>query len=440
MKLCVIGTGYVGLVAGAAFADYGNNVVCADIDESKINMLNDGKIPIYEPGLDKIVERNVKKGRLRFSTNIEESVKGVSVIFMAVGTPQGDDGNADLRYLAAASETVAKSIQSGVIVVHKSTVPVGTAAKMQDIYDRDSKFQVSVVSNPEFLKEGDAINDFMKPERIIIGTRDEKTRATMHELYSPFVRTRDRIIDMDPVSAELTKYASNAFLATRISYMNDLSRLCEKVGGDIDLVRRGMGSDSRIGPKFLYPGIGYGGSCFPKDISAIIHLSRQYGSELSIVEETSNINERQKSFLVEKLEAYFGDVKGKTIAILGLAFKPNTDDIREAPAKIIVSKLKKMGAVVRAYDPIAMDNFREEFPADDSMSYHKNLYETVEGADATLLCTEWKEFQQPDFERIAGLMKGRALFDGRNVWSRTQTSKNGFRLESIGRPVTGESN
>ncbi|MBU1220961.1 UDP-glucose/GDP-mannose dehydrogenase family protein [Myxococcota bacterium] len=438
MKLCVIGTGYVGLVAGAAFADYGNNVICVDIDPEKIKMLKEGKIPIYEPGLDKIVERNAKKGFITFTTDIVTAVKGVKVIFMAVGTPQGDDGNADLKYLEQATKTVASSINSDVIVVHKSTVPVGTASKMQEIYDKESKYKVSVVSNPEFLKEGDAINDFMKPERIIIGTNDETTRATMHELYSPFVRTRDRIIDMDPISAELTKYASNAFLATRISFMNDLSRLCDLVGADIELIRRGMGSDSRIGPKFLYPGIGYGGSCFPKDISAILYLSRSLDSRLSIVEETSNVNDTQKGLVVDKMLRHFKSLNGMTVAVLGLAFKPNTDDTREAPAKVIIRRLKENGANVRAYDPVAQENFKNEFPEDANLKYCNGLYETVTGADAAILCTEWKEFQQPDFERISKLMKGRALFDGRNVWSRKETARCGFRLEGIGRPVTGE--
>lgn len=438
MKLCVIGTGYVGLVAGAAFADYGNNVICVDIDPEKIKMLKEGKIPIYEPGLDKIVERNAKKGFITFTTDIDAAVKGVKVIFMAVGTPQGDDGNADLKYLEQATKTVASSIDGDVIVVHKSTVPVGTASKMQEIYNKESKYKVSVVSNPEFLKEGDAINDFMKPERIIIGTNDETTRATMHELYSPFVRTRDRIIDMDPVSAELTKYASNAFLATRISFMNDLSRLCDLVGADIELIRRGMGSDSRIGPKFLYPGIGYGGSCFPKDISAILYLSRSLDSRLSIVEETSNVNDTQKGVIVDKMLRHFKSLNGMTVAVLGLAFKPNTDDTREAPAKVIIRRLKENGVSVRAYDPVAQENFKNEFPEDSNLKYCNGLYETVTGADAAILCTEWKEFQQPDFEKISKLMKGKALFDGRNVWSRKETARCGFRLEGIGRPVTGE--
>lgn len=435
MKVCVIGTGYVGLVAGAAFADFGNDVVCVDQDETKIRKLNQGIIPIYEPGLDELVERNAKKGRIRFSTDLAPSVKGVAVVFMAVGTPQGEDGNADLSALFAAAEQVADAIDGFTVIVDKSTVPVGTADRVQEIFNRRARHEAVVVSNPEFLKEGDAINDFMRPERVIIGTSDERARRIMHELYQPFVRSRERIIDMDARSAELTKYASNAFLATRISFMNNIARLCEIVGADVELVRKGMGSDSRIGPKFLYAGTGYGGSCFPKDISALLYLSHEKDVYLDVVEATDAANRRQKRVLVEKLERRFGDLRGRVIAVLGLAFKPNTDDIREAPARVVVQELLERGAVVRAYDPVAMDNFMAVFPPSAQISYFDNLYDTVTGADAACLVTEWHEFQRPDFARVRKLMRGNTLLDGRNVWNVGEIRENGFYYEGIGRPI-----
>jgi UDPglucose 6-dehydrogenase len=406
-----------------------------DIDEKKIQMLWKGEIPIYEPGLDVMVARNVEKKRLIFSTDLPAAVKNVQVVFLAVGTPQGDDGNADLSALKAAAEVVAKNINGFTVIVDKSTVPVGTADVIQDIFNRNSSHEAVVVSNPEFLKEGDAINDFMRPERVVIGTSDERARRVMHELYQPFVRSRERIIDMDTRSAELTKYASNAFLATRISFMNNVARLCEIVGADVELVRKGMGSDSRIGPKFLYAGTGYGGSCFPKDISALLYLSHQVDQFLDVVEATSSSNERQKRILVEKMERRLGDLKGKVVAVLGLAFKPNTDDIREAPAKVIVELLEQKGAIVRAYDPVAMDNFKASYPAGANRTYFDNLYDTVEGADATCLVTEWHEFQRPDFARIRKAMRGNSLFDGRNVWNTQEIRENGFYYEGIGRPI-----
>jgi UDPglucose 6-dehydrogenase len=435
MHVCVIGTGYVGLVAGAAFADFGNTVHCVDIDEAKIRKLLLGEIPIYEPGLDVMVARNVEKKRLLFSTNLSAAVKNVQVVFLAVGTPQGDDGNADLSALKAAAEVVAENINGFTVIVDKSTVPVGTADIIQDIFNRHAQHEAVVVSNPEFLKEDDAINDFMRPERVVIGTGDERARRVMHELYQPFVRSRERIIDMDTRSAELTKYASNAFLATRISFMNNIARLCEIVGADVELVRKGMGSDSRIGPKFLYAGTGYGGSCFPKDISALLYLSHQVDQYLDVVEATSSSNARQKRILVDKMERHLGDLKGRVVAVLGLAFKPNTDDIREAPAKVIVELLEQKGAVVRAYDPVAMDNFRASYPASDGRLYFDNLYDAVEGADAACLVTEWHEFQRPDFSRIRKAMRGNSLFDGRNVWNTHEVRENGFYYEGIGRPI-----
>ncbi len=435
MKICVIGTGYVGLVAGAAFADFGNQVHCVDIDEQKIIKLRKGEIPIYEPGLDLLVTRNAEKNRLVFGTDIALAVKDVQVVFLAVGTPQGDDGNADLSALKAAARVVAENINGFTVIVDKSTVPVGTADVIQDIFNQHATTEAVVVSNPEFLKEGDAINDFMRPERVIIGTNDPRARQIMHELYQPFVRSRERIIDMDTRSAELTKYASNAFLATRISFMNNIARLCETVGADVELVRKGMGSDSRIGPKFLYAGTGYGGSCFPKDISALLYLSRSLEQFLDVVEATSVTNDRQKGILVEKIEKHFGKLDNLVIAVLGLAFKPNTDDIREAPAQVIVNKLEKAGVSVRLYDPVAMPNFRQLFPENEKRSYFNNLYDTVSGADAVCLVTEWHEFQRPDFGRIRELMRGNALFDGRNIWNVNEIRKFGFSYEGIGRPV-----
>ena len=435
MRVCVIGTGYVGLVAGAAFADFGNQVHCVDVDVTKIEKLHRGEIPIYEPGLDVMVQRNIEAGRLTFSTDIAGAVKNVQVVFLAVGTPQGDDGNADLSALTRAAEMVARNINGFTVVVDKSTVPVGTADMIQEIFNKNKEFEAVVVSNPEFLKEGDAINDFMRPERVIIGTGDERARRIMHELYQPFVRSRERIIDMDCRSAELTKYASNAFLATRISFMNNIARLCEIVGADVELVRKGMGSDSRIGPKFLYAGTGYGGSCFPKDISALLYLSRKMDQFLDVVESTSTSNERQKKILVEKMERHLGDLKGKVVGILGLAFKPNTDDIREAPSRVIVELLRQKGAIVRAYDPVAMDNFRAEYPAEEDRIYLDNLYDTVTGADAVCLVTEWHEFQRPDFGRIRELMRGNSLFDVRNIWNTHEIRQHGFYYEGIGRPV-----
>ncbi len=434
MKICVIGTGYVGLVAGAAFADFGNQVVCVDIDEEKVSALNSGVIPIYEPGLDRIVARNASKGRLTFTTDLAQAVKDKHVVFLAVGTPQGDDGNANLTYLMEAAKTVAEHITGFTIVVDKSTVPVGTAERVQAIFNETTEHEAIVVSNPEFLKEGDAINDFMKPERVIIGTTSERARNIMGELYAPFVRSRNRILFMDERSAELTKYASNAFLATRISFMNEMARLCDKVGADVEFVRKGMGSDSRIGPKFLYPGIGYGGSCFPKDISAIMHLSRREKQPLQVITATHEVNEAQKTLLVEKLKTHKKDLNGLKIALLGLAFKPNTDDTREAPAHKIVERLLAEGASIRAYDPIAMENFEREHPASERLVYCKNLYDAVEGCEVALLATEWHELQRPDFEKIRSLMTGALLLDGRNVWSRKEVQRVGFTLESVGRP------
>ncbi len=434
MKIAVIGTGYVGLVAGACFSDFGNDVTCCDIDENKISMLKNGEIPIYEPGLEPIVHRNVEAGRLHFTTDVYQGVKGAKVVFMAVGTPMGEDGRANLTYLKQAAKMVAEGIDGFTVIVDKSTVPVGTADMLRDYMSDFTSHEVVVASNPEFLKEGDAVNDFMKPERVIIGTTDERARKLLHELYKPFVRSRDRIIDMDARSAELTKYAANAMLATRISFMNEIARFCEMVGADVELVRKGVGSDSRIGPKFLYPGIGYGGSCFPKDVSALILQGKDAGYDFQVVRATQQVNADQKKVLVDKVKARFGDdLSGRTIGVLGLAFKPNTDDIREAPAHVIVEGLLAAGATVKAYDPVAMDNFKSQHPENDRLSYVGDMYEAATDADALLLCTEWHEFQRPDFARLREIMAGNVLLDGRNVWNTTEVAELGFDYEGIGR-------
>ncbi len=434
MKLCVIGTGYVGLVAGAGFAEFGNTVVCCDIDADKIERLNQGEIPIYEPGLETLVERNKDKGRLTFTTDIANAVAGVEMVFMAVGTPMGDDGRADLRALWAAGETLAKALTGFAVIVDKSTVPVGTAEKLEAHMRQFTEVDFTVASNPEFLKEGDAVNDFMKPDRVIIGTSNLQAIEMLRHLYAPFVRTWDRIMTMDRRSAELTKYAANSYLATRISFMNDMAVLCEKMGADVDLVRRGMGSDSRIGRRFLFPGLGYGGSCFPKDVSALLRQAEDVDMQLQLVEATERVNKRQKGLLYEKAKAHFGDLSGKTFAVWGLAFKPQTDDVREAPALVLVQALLDAGATVRGFDPEANDTFAEIL-ADDRMQYATDAYEAVQGADALFLCTEWMEFRRPDFDRIKAAMREAVVFDGRNIYSPRRLTELGFIYHGVGRLI-----
>jgi len=433
MKLCVIGTGYVGLVAGAGFAEFGNTVRCCDIDAEKIRRLNQGEIPIYEPGLKGLVDRNVAKGHLSFTTEIQRSVADVDLVFLAVGTPMGDDGRADLSALFAAGRTVAAGIRGFTVIVDKSTVPVGTAdaleKEMQSITDQE----LTVASNPEFLKEGDAVADFMSPDRVIIGTVHPKALEMLRYIYSPFLRTHDRIMTMDRRSAELTKYAANAYLATRISFINDISLLCEKVGADVDLVRRGMGSDHRIGPKFLFPGIGYGGSCFPKDVNALIHQAEDVDMHLTLVEATDHINQRQKGLLLSKAKAHFGSLSGKTMAVWGLAFKPRTDDVREAPAQVLVAGLLEAGARVRVFDPEANGTFREAMP-EAPVEYCDNPYDAVQGASALFLCTEWMEFRRPDFDRVNQLMAEPVIFDGRNIYDPDRLRSGGFTYYGLGRP------
>ncbi len=433
MKLCVIGTGYVGLVAGAGFAQFGNSVTCCDIDTAKIEQLNRGEIPIFEPGLKPLVERNVGKGRLRFTTDIIQSVAEVDLVFMAVGTPMGEDGRADLSALFAAGRSVAAGARGFTVIVDKSTVPVGTADALEKEIQGLTDSEITVASNPEFLKEGDAVNDFMKPDRVIIGSVHPRALDMLRHIYAPFVRTNDRIMTMDRRSAELTKYAANAYLATRISFINDISMLCEKVGADVDLVRRGMGADHRIGPKFLFPGIGYGGSCFPKDVSALIRQAEDADMHLALVEATDRINQRQKGLLLDKARAHFGDLAGKTMGVWGLAFKPQTDDVREAPALVLVAGLLEAGARVRAFDPEANDTFRQAMPA-AKVEYCNNAYEAVKGADALFLCTEWMELRRPEFDRVKELMAQPVIFDGRNIYDPERLRTQGFTYFGLGRP------
>ncbi|UQA58608.1 UDP-glucose dehydrogenase family protein [Polyangium aurulentum] len=433
MKLAVIGTGYVGLVAGAGFADFGNDVHCVDVDESKIARLSRGEVPIYEPGLDALIASNAKAGRLTFSTDVAAAVRGAEVVIIAVGTPPAADGSADLSAVFAVAETIGKNMNGYKVVVTKSTVPVGTADRIQQIIGRVTKEPFGVASNPEFLKEGAAIEDFMKPDRVVIGSNDARALEVLRRLYSAFVRTNDRIHAMDARSAELTKYAANAMLATRISFMNDLAVLSEKLGADIERVRKAVGADPRIGPKFLFPGVGFGGSCFPKDISALIHTAEGVGHELAVVRAAEEVNKRQKQLLGDKIRRHFdGALEGRTVAVWGLAFKPQTDDIREAPALVLIDMLLEAGAKVRAHDPAAMDNVRAL--VGDRVTFTETMYQATEGADALALVTEWHEYRQPDFNRIKGLMRTPALFDGRNVWDPKDLRSLGFKYTGIGRP------
>lgn len=432
MKICVIGTGYVGLVAGAGFADMGNDVVCCDIDASKIDMLNNGQLPIYEPGLEKLVAHNAAEGRLSFTTDVKGGVAGAEVVLLAVGTPPAPDGSADLSYIFGAAETAAKALTGWAVLVTKSTVPVGTGDKIEAIARKHAKHDFAVASNPEFLKEGDALNDFMKPDRVIIGSSDKRAVATLTALYAPFTRSSDRILVMDRRSAELTKYAANSMLATRISFMNDLANLCEVLGADIELVRRGMGSDNRIGTKFLYAGAGFGGSCFPKDLRAAVSTAREAGTRLEILDAVVAVNERQKRRLGEKVLKHFGgDVKGKKIAVWGLAFKPGTDDIREAPALVLIEDLLAAGAVISATDPVAIPATRKVLG--DRVTFETSNYRCAESADALVLVTEWHDYRRPNFQRLRGVMAAPIVFDGRNVWDPGDMRAAGFTYYGIGR-------
>ena len=431
MKIGVVGTGYVGLVAAACFAENGNAVIGVDIDEAKIKALLAGQIPIYEPGLAEIVVHNVAEGRLRFTTDISVAVRECDVLFIAVGTPQDEDGSADLQYVLKVAEQIADAMNGPKIVVNKSTVPVGTAAKVRAAIEARTKHPVSVVSNPEFLKEGAAVDDFLKPDRVVIGTSDPAAEAIMKELYDPFVRTGKPILAMDNVSAELTKYASNAMLALRISFMNEVANLCDAAGADVELVRKGMATDSRIGPAFLFPGLGYGGSCFPKDVKAIEHTAREHGSPMEIVAAVERVNARQKTIMLPRMEKALGGLQGRKIAVWGVAFKPRTDDIREAPALFLIEGLIAKGAIVSAYDPKAMDHAKGSLPA--SVRWAKNGYDALEGADALLLATEWNEFREPDFMRMKSLMRRHLIFDGRNIFNPKTVKALGFEYVGVGR-------
>ncbi len=435
MKICVIGTGYVGLVAGAGFADMGHEVVCCDIDDEKIAMLRGGKLPIYEPGLEQLVAHNVEAERLSFSTDVPQGVAGAEVILLAVGTPPAADGSADLTYIMRAAESVARALTGWAVIVTKSTVPVGTGDKIEALVRGVARHEVAVASNPEFLKEGDAVNDFMKPDRVIIGCADRRGVKTLEALYAPFTRSNDRILVMDRRSAELTKYAANSMLATRISFMNDLAGVCDALGADIELVRKGMGSDARIGSKFLFPGVGFGGSCFPKDLRAAVQTARDAGVRLEILEAVVAVNERQKRVLGERIIEHFGgSLRGKKIAIWGIAFKPGTDDIREAPALVLMEQLLAAGAEVSATDPQAIAAARKQ--VGDAVRFDPSAYACAEGADALALVTEWHDYRRPNFDRLKRTMRQPVLFDGRNQWDAASLRAAGFVYQGIGRGCT----
>jgi UDPglucose 6-dehydrogenase len=432
MKIAVIGTGYVGLVTGTCFAETGNTVTCVDIDENKINKLNAGSLTIYEPGLEKLFLRNQKENRLHFTTSLRDGIKDAQIIFLALPTPPGEDGSADLKYILGVADDLGKIISQYVIIIDKSTVPVGTADKVHAAIAKHAAVEFDVVSNPEFLREGVAVDDFMKPDRVVIGTTSEKAKKTLNDLYLPFVRQGNPIIYMDEKSAELTKYAANSFLATKITFMNEIANLCERFGADVDMVRKGIGSDERIGRRFLFPGIGYGGSCFPKDVQALARSSADVNYEFKILDAVMEINEKQKLHLIPKIKAYFNnDLKGKKIALWGLAFKPNTDDIREAPALTIIEALLQEGAVITAYDPEAMPNVKTLLA--DKINFAERQYDALDDADALVIATEWSEFRTPDFSNIIGLLKNKVIFDGRNLFDLNKMQELGFHYESVGR-------
>ncbi|RGL11325.1 UDP-glucose dehydrogenase family protein [Bacteroides uniformis] len=436
MNIAIVGTGYVGLVSGACFSEMGINVTCVDIDEKKIQKLKDGVMPIYEPGLDELVERNVKAGRLQFTTDLTACLDEVEVVFSAVGTPPDEDGSADLKYVLEVARTVGRNINKHVVLVTKSTVPVGTAKKVraaiqEELDKRGVNIEFDVASNPEFLKEGAAIKDFMAPDRVVVGVESERARKLMEKLYRPFTLNGYPILMMDVPSAEMTKYAANAMLATRISFMNDIANLCERIGANVDNVRKGMGTDSRIGSRFLYAGCGYGGSCFPKDVKALVHTGIENGYHMQVIEAVEAVNEKQKSIVFDKLNAAFnGDLKGKTVAIWGLAFKPETDDMREAPALVVIEKLLEAGATVKAFDPVAMAECKRRIG--DTITYCKDMYEAVIDADAVALLTEWKQFRMPSWAIIHKAMNDYIVVDGRNIYDSGELQELGFIYSRIG--------
>jgi UDPglucose 6-dehydrogenase len=433
VRICVVGTGYVGLVAGTCFADSGNDVLCVDIDEAKIDNLRQGRVPIYEPGLEELIKRNVEEGRLAFSTDLATAVRHALVVFIAVGTPQGEDGASDLRAVFKVAEDIGRVMDGYRVVVIKSTVPVGTSARVREVLGRNTKHPFDVVSNPEFMKEGAAIEDFLKPDRVVVGAADERAAEIVKDLYSPFCRAGAPILVMDNASAEMTKYASNALLATKISFMNEMANLCEHVGADVSLVRQGVGLDTRIGLSFLYAGLGYGGSCFPKDVRAIIHTATEQGMDFSLLRAVDDVNNRQKRRLFEKIQSYYnGTLKGRTFGVWGLSFKPRTDDMREAPSIGLIEDLLRLGCGVRVHDPEAMEVARKLFG--DKITYHRQNYEVLDGADALLVITEWNEFRRPDFDRIRRMLKEPVIFDGRNLWEPKAMRELGFTYFPIGRP------
>ena len=446
MKICVVGTGYVGLVAGTCFAETGNDVICMDVDKEKIAGLQKGKLPIYEPGLHELIRRNVQEERLRFTTDLPWAVQNSVIVSIAVGTPQGDGGSSDLSYVMEAVRAIAKAMNDYKIIVTKSTVPVGTADKIAQVISAQTTCEFDVVSNPEFLKEGAAIEDFMKPDRVVIGATSTRAVEMMQELYAPFTRTGAPILVMDTRSAEMTKYAANAMLASRISFMNEIANLCERTGANVNRVRKAIGTDRRIGASFLFPGLGYGGSCFPKDVQALIHLAHENDYPLKLIQAVEEVNELQKRVMVHKILDFYSSetsnkkqdadhspVKGKTFAVWGLAFKPQTDDMREAPSRVIIEQLLALGAKIQAYDPEAMKEARKIFG--DKITYAKNNYEALKGADALILVTEWNEFRNPDFKKMKDLLNDPVIFDGRNQYSRREMRELGFDYVGVGRPT-----
>ena len=434
MNIAVVGTGYVGLVTGTCFAETGNHVVCVDINEEKVSMMKAGKVPIYEPHLDVLFERNIRQGRLHFTTRLEEALEKAQIVFLALPTPPGEDGSADLSYVLKAAADIGKLMDHYMVLVDKSTVPVGPAEKVTAEVKKYAKVDFDVVSNPEFLREGFAVDDFLKPDRVVVGTESERARKLMEELYKPFVRQGNPIIFMDERSAELTKYAANAFLAAKITFMNEIANFCEAVGADVDKVRIGMGSDGRIGKRFLFPGIGYGGSCFPKDVQALAKSGVEAGYRFRIIESVMQVNEDQKTALMPKILKHYNDpIKGKHFAVWGLAFKPDTDDIREAPALYMIDALLAAGATVAAFDPEAMNNVKKL--KGDSIRYATDEYDALKGADALILCTEWSEFRNPDMDRVKGALKRPVIFDGRNLYELETMKEKGFTYVSIGRNV-----
>lgn len=432
MKITIIGTGYVGLVAGTCLADMGNDVICIDNNEEKVNQLKNAIVPIYEPGLEELIKVNYREKRLTFSTDIDNAVKQSEVCFIAVGTPQSDDGSCNLEYVFDVADTIAKAMNGYKVIVNKSTVPVGTAEKVTEIIKKQTKYPFDVVSNPEFLKQGNAVDDFLSPDRVIIGSNSDKATAIMQEIYAPFFRTGNRVIVMDTKSAEMTKYSANCFLATKISFMNEISNICEKVGANAEMVRVGISTDTRIGNKFLFPGIGYGGSCFPKDVSALISIADDSGADNSILRAVHQTNKKQRINFVNKIYEYFNEnIEGKTFALWGLAFKPKTNDMREAPAITVIEEILKKGGKIQAFDPKAMETAKGIFK--DKITYSQTAYQALENADALILLTEWNEFRRPDLDRVKTLLKNPVIFDGRNQYIPERMAQRGFEYISIGR-------